>query len=139
MTPDPSARETPSLETFSIQVAQLLADRRCEDVRLLNVRGLSHVCDQILITTGTSDRQMRSVADELAKLGKELGYSCFNSNRDKASTWIIIDFVDLVVHLFEPRLREYYALEELWHDAPSIPWENAPRSAPGSVEAEPEL
>ena len=94
----------------------------------MNVRGLSHVCDLILIGTGTSDRQMKSVAEELAKLGKELGYSCFNSNRDEASTWIIVDFVDVVVHLFEPRLREYYALEELWHDAPIIAWENAPRS-----------
>lgn len=137
LTPDPSARDTPSLGEFSTQAAQLLADRRCEDVRLLDVRGLSHVCDLILIGTGTSDRQMRSVAEELTKVGKDSGYLCFNSNRDEASTWIIVDFVDLVVNLFEPRLRDYYSLEELWNDAPVIPWENAPRAAPGSTQIEP--
>ncbi len=96
---------------------------------LLDVRGLSQVCDFVLIASGTSDRQMKSLADELKDLGEELGHTVFRSNRDTGLTWIVIDFVDLVVHLFEPEQRAYYDLESLWSDALQVPWERAEASS----------
>ena len=57
---------------FAVDAARLLEDRHCTDIRLLDLRGISQVCDFILIGSGTSDRQMRSVADEVSMLGKEL-------------------------------------------------------------------
>jgi ribosome-associated protein len=108
--------------TFAIEAARLISDRRCEDVRLLDVRGLSHVCDYILIGTGSSDRQMKSVANELEDLGQESGQPVFRSNADSASTWIVTDFVDVVTHLFEPSHRLYYDLEGLWSDAVDVDW-----------------
>ena len=71
------------------------------DVQLLDLRGISQVCDFILIGSGTSDRQMRSVADEIAELGRDMGTTRFRTNNDPASTWIVVDFVDVVIHLFE--------------------------------------
>jgi ribosome-associated protein len=105
---------------FAIEAAQLLADRRFEDVRLMDVRGLSQVCEYVLVGSGTSDRQMKSVAAELEDLGEERDNRMFRSSRDEGGTWIVIDFVDVVTHLFEPNTRAYYDLETLWADAQTI-------------------
>ena len=113
--------------SFAIEAARLLEDRHVEDVRLLDVRGLSQVCDFVLIGSGTSDRQMKSVAQELEELGEERNNIVFRSDRDAAGTWIVIDFVDLVAHLFEPNQRAYYDLETLWSDAEVIDWSEKKR------------
>ena len=102
---------------FAVEAARLLEDLHCTDVRLLDLRGISQVCDFILVGSGTSDRQMRSVADEVGTLGKSYGAARFRTNNDPASTWIVVDFVDVVVHLFEPSRRAYYDLEDLWSDS----------------------
>jgi len=107
---------------FALNAAQLLEDRHCEDVRLLDVRGLSQVCDYVLIATGTSDRQMKAVAHELEKLGAEQDNRVYRSSRDDGGTWIVVDFVNLVTHLFEPNQRQYYDIETLWDDAVTVDW-----------------
>lgn len=112
---------------FAIQAARLMADRHCEDIRLMDVRGVSQVCDYVLIGSGTSDRQMKSVAHELEELGEETSNTVFRSNRDEGGTWIVIDFVDVVAHLFEPNQRAYYDLESLWSDAERVEWEQRGR------------
>jgi ribosome-associated protein len=108
---------------FAIEAARLLSDGHCEDVVILDVSGLSQVCDYVLVGSGTSDRQMKSLADDLQKLGKDSGHACFRSSRDSDATWIVVDFVDLVAHLFEPEHRAYYDIEALWSDAPQVAWE----------------
>ena len=87
------------------------------------MQGLSQVCDFVLIATGTSDRQMKSLADELADLGQDNDQMVFRSDADTAATWIVVDFVGLVAHLFEPGRRAYYDLEGLWSDAPVVSWQ----------------
>jgi ribosome-associated protein len=110
---------------FAVEAARLLADRHCENVRLLDVRGLSQVCDYVLIGTGTSDRQMKSLAGELEDLGADRSNRVFRSNRDEGGTWIVVDFVNLVTHLFEPHMRAYYDLETLWADARVVDWQRS--------------
>lgn len=105
---------------FARQAARLAADLHCEDVRLLDVRGLSQICDFILVASGTSDRQMRSVAEDMEELAEKAGYQRFRVTGDSLDTWIVVDFVDLVVHLFEPGRRRYYDLENLWGDSADI-------------------
>mgnify|MGYP006222093495 CR=1 FL=1 len=107
---------------FAVEAARLLSDRHCEDVHLLDVRQVSQVADYVLIATGTSDRQMRSVADEIADAGRDVGHQAFRTSADQAATWIVVDFVDLVIHLFEPNQRVYYDLESLWSDAKRVSW-----------------
>ena len=124
----PSKSSVAQQRSFAIKAAQLLEDRHCEDVRLIDVRGLSQVCDFVLIGSGTSERQMRTVAMELEVLGKGHDNAVFRSNRDTGGTWIVVDFVDLVVHLFEPNQRAYYDIESLWGDAESITWDKPKRS-----------
>jgi len=94
----------------------------------MDVRGLSQVCDYVLVGSGTSDRQMRSVAQELEELGEENQNTVYRSNRDEGGTWIVIDFVDMVAHLFEPNQRAYYDLESMWSDAETIDWKQKHRA-----------
>jgi ribosome-associated protein len=111
-----------------------MADRHCEDVRILDVRGLSQVCDYLIIGSGTSDRQMWALAGELEDLGAGHGQKLFRQSADQAHTWVVLDFVDAVVHLFEPGQRAYYDLDGLWSDAESVSWERGQgREARASV------
>lgn len=123
--------QTQALRAFSVEAARLLADRRCENVRLIHVAGLSQVCDYLLLADGTSERQMKSLAAEIEGLDDADGrFPVFRSNRDDSTTWVVIDFVDLVVHLFEPTSREYYDLDGLWSEGELIDWRR-----PDQVEA----
>ena len=120
--PSTSKKDRAQAREFAIEAARLFHDRHCTDVIVLDVNGLSHVCDFIIIGTGTSDRQMKSLAGELEDLAQEQGEQVFRSNRDTATTWIVMDFIDVVAHLFEPNQRSYYDLEQLWSDAPEVAW-----------------
>ncbi len=112
---DPAA-----VRAFATDLARACVLDKCTDVVLRDVSAVSQVCDFILIASGTSDRQMKSVAQALEDLGKERGQPPFRSDRDTGTTWIVVDFVDVVVHLFEPAQREYYDLESLWADGIAV-------------------
>lgn len=109
--------------TLAIELARLASDDKCTDIALLDVRGISPVTDFILIASGTSDRQMRSVLDHMGELATKQGWSTFRISTDENATWLLMDFVDMVVHLFEPTTRTHYDLEMLWGDAPRVEWE----------------
>lgn len=122
----PPAREGPEIErarTFAIESARLLSDSHCEDVLVYDVRGLSEVTDFIVIASGTSDRQIKSAARYLGDLAQEQGFERFGSDRDEASTWLVLDYVEVMLHLFEPTTRAHYDLEMMWGDAPLIDWQ----------------
>jgi ribosome-associated protein len=119
------SRSTADPETtlqFALDITRTVADSKCSDVLLLDVRGRSQVCDYVVIGSGTSQRQMRSVAQEIEDLGKARGQHPYRSNADDSSTWIVTDFVEIVVHLFEPDQRLYYDLELLHADGKRVDW-----------------
>ena len=106
----------------AIETARLLSDDRCSDVTLLDVRGISSVQDFVILASGTSDRQMRSAAADVKNLLPKLGSSVYRTSVDDQGTWIVVDCVDTVIHIFEPNTRAYYDLESMWGDAPKIEW-----------------
>ena len=108
---------------FAVEAARSLRDDKCDDVTLLDVRGLSHISDYVLIASGTSERQMKTAAQSVEDLGKDRGTPHYKSTRDTGTTWIVVDFVETVVHLFEPDHRLYYDLESLWQEGRQIDWE----------------
>lgn len=109
-------------ETLAIEAARHAADMKCEDVCVLNVTGLSQVTDFVVVGTGTSQRQMRSVGEGIEKLGETLGHEAFRTNTDRASNWIVVDFVNVTIHLLEPNARAFYDIEHLWMDAKRVSW-----------------
>jgi ribosome-associated protein len=126
---DRSAGDPQAARGFSIEAARLLADDKCENVLVLDVREFSQVTDFMIIATGTSERQMRSVLANVEELGRERGYPAFRSSDDARATWLLADFVDVVVHIFEPNTRAHYDLEMLWGDAPHVAWERPGEAA----------
>jgi len=110
------------IRTFAIEAARLLSDEHCEEVLLYDVRGISQVTDYILLGTGTSDRQMRAVGHHVADLAREYGLKRYGVDQDGTTTWIVVDFVEVMLHLFEPSTRAHYDLEMMWGDAPQIRW-----------------
>ena len=117
-----STADPESTRQFAVDMARTLADSKCTEVVLLDVRGRSQVCDYVIIGSGTSQRQMRAAAQELEDLGKSRGQHPFRTNADEGSTWIVVDFVEIVAHLFEPDQRLYYDLELLHADGKRIDW-----------------
>ncbi len=120
-----SQSDPAKVRAFALDAARLLADNKCQDIVLMDVTSLSQVSDFIIVATGTSDRQMRSTADDVAEIAAKHGYGTFRKDVDERSTWIVVDFVDVVVHIFEPNTRAHYDLEMLWQDAPRVEWERA--------------
>jgi ribosome-associated protein len=107
---------------LAVELARLAFDHNCQDVVALDLRGISSVMDITVIATGTSDRQMRAVADKMVAHGRQIGERPYGISGYEHCVWICVDFVDVVVHLFAGPHREYYDLEMLWGDAPRVDW-----------------
>lgn len=107
---------------FAVELARIAHDNRSEDVLALDLRGISQVMDFTVIATGTSDRQLRAVADTMRDYARKVGRRPFGFAGQDAAIWIVIDYVDVVVHLFAKPYREYYDLDLLWGDAPLVQW-----------------
>jgi ribosome-associated protein len=105
---------------FATAAAKIALERRCKEVMVLDLRGLSPATDYFLIATGTSARQMRSVADEICEYAKKEGIQRFGRAGYEQGKWILVDFVDVVVHVFDDEYRQYYELELLWGDAKKL-------------------
>jgi ribosome-associated protein len=130
-----STSDPESIRDFAVEIARTLADSKCTDVILLDVRGRSQVCDYVVIASGTSQRQMRSAAQEIEDIGKARGQHPNRTNADDSSTWIVVDFVEIVAHLFEPDQRLYYDLELLHADGKRIDWRRPEGERPPTASA----
>jgi ribosome-associated protein len=108
---------------FAIDAARLAAHTHCHNIAVLDVRGLSPITDFFVIATGTSARQMRSVADEIEELGQPRKFTALHRTGYEGENWILTDFVDVVLHIFNQDSRSYYDLDGLWGDAPRVEWE----------------
>lgn len=120
------AREAAAWQ-FACHAARLLADSHCEQTLVLDVRGLSPVTDYLVICTGTSDRQIRSVGQDLKDLGRLEEHRPLSLHGTDAGQWVVVDFADVVVHLFEAETRSYYDLESLWGDGRPVDWQAVTR------------
>jgi ribosome-associated protein len=111
----------------TIEIARLCAkyadDKKAEDIALLDLRGLSPVTDFFVICTATSNPQMRAVRDEIVEqMRDEHGQKALFLEGAYESQWLIVNYPNVMVHILSPEKREYYALEELWGDAPRLPF-----------------
>lgn len=116
------ARRKPNKKAkeFAQAAARIAQSRHCTNIVVLDLRGLSPATDYFVIATGTSGRQSRTVADEISAAARERGMSRFGRAGYEQGRWILLDFVDVVVHLFDPEYRQFYDLELLWGDAEKI-------------------
>lgn len=106
--------------SFALAAARLAGERHCSDIVVLDLKGKSPVTDYFVIATGTSDRQRRTVAEEIFEAAKKQGIQRFGLAGYEQGRWILLDFVDVVIHIFDAEYRDYYDLEMLWGDAKKI-------------------
>jgi ribosome-associated protein len=90
---------------------------------VLDVTGISPVTDFLVIATGTSARQMRTVVDDVAEYGEANGFKPYGAPDTESDAWLLVDFVHVVVHVFNSEARMYYDLDSLWGDAKKVDWE----------------
>jgi len=100
--------------------ARLAADHKARDILVLDMRGQTPLYDYFVLITGSTRRQIHTLAEEIDATLRSAGDTRLSIEGYEASKWVVQDYGDVVVHLFSPEAREYYRLEELWEDAPRV-------------------
>ncbi len=125
----------------------LLAERACyhilelkgEDVMILDLRGLSDVCDFFVLASGMADVQVKAIASSVRNGLLEVKQKPSGSEGEGPGRWVLLDYVDVVVHAFKPEVREYYQLERLWADAGTLTVDPEYLQGEGFVQRHPDL
>ena len=102
------------------RIVELIFNKKGYDVKILDMRKLTTITDYFIICSGDSDTQVKAIADEVDKQMRSEGVRSWHTEGYRTLNWVLIDFVDIVVHVFKKESREYYNLEKLWGDAPMI-------------------
>ncbi|TVR57560.1 MAG: ribosome silencing factor [Gemmatimonadales bacterium] len=105
------------------RAAELALDRKAEGVLALDLRGISSATDFFLLATGNSDIQVKAIADRIIDELKKEGVRPNHVEGLQGGRWVLVDYVDWVVHVFHPEARDFYQLEHLWGDAPTQEFE----------------
>lgn len=120
----PTASETPALPdgvpAALERAIELAVDRKARDIVLLDLRPVSDATDFFLIMSGTSDTHVRAISDHVVEeLKKEQRTRADHIEGQRGGHWVLLDYIDFVVHIFYPAARDFYQLERLWGDAPA--------------------
>lgn len=110
----------PHAKAAARAAAEAILDKKGDDVALLDVSDLLVVTDVFVIGTGTSSRHVRSLADDVEQHLSELGDRPLRKEGADYGRWVLVDYGDFVVHLFDAETRDFYDLERLWADAPRV-------------------
>jgi ribosome-associated protein len=102
------------------KITDLIFSKKGSEVKVLDLRELTTIADYFIICSADSEIQVKAIADEIDKRLHEEGIRLWHKEGYRSSNWILLDYVDVVVHVFKKTIREFYNLERLWGDAPVI-------------------
>ena len=103
----------------AIKSAALALDKKALDVKILEIGKISSIADYLVLASGRSDKQTQAIADSVRQGLKKYG-KVLDVEGVKEGKWIVIDYGDVIVHIFQEEIRRYYNLDELWHAAPEV-------------------
>ncbi len=106
-------------EKLATLAAQSARDKKAQNIVILNLRGLSSVTDCFVLCSGESDLHVKAIANQIVGDLEEQGEKPWHVEGYPNASWILLDYIDVVVHIFSEKVRKYYALERLWGDAPT--------------------
>ena len=101
-------------DELKVIVLQALEDIKAIDIAVLDVRSLTSLADYMIITSGRSSRHVKSIAEHVAVAAKKHQAEVLSIEGDPGSEWVLVDLGDIIVHVMQPQVREYYQLEKLW-------------------------
>lgn len=104
----------------ALAVAGAILDKKATDVLILHIADLTSVADYLVIGSGESERQARAIADHVSDILTAQGEAPLSIEGASSAKWVVMDFGDVVVHIFQKDIREHYALERLWGDAGQV-------------------
>ncbi len=116
---------------MAIRAARAAAERQARDIRVLNVGDIIAITDFFVIASGATDRQVRAIADAVEEELRKNGRKPMRREGEREMRWLLLDFGDLVVHVFTDEDRMFYDIERLWRDAPVVKWEPAAKKDTG--------
>ena len=102
---------------FANQITELIFNKKGYDVLIMDLRNLASFADYFIICSADSETQVKAVADEIDKSLRDIGIKCWHREGYQGLTWVLLDYVDVVVHIFNQETRQFYNLEGLWADA----------------------
>ena len=103
---------------FALTIAKQVFVKKGFDVNIMDLRKLASFADYFVICSADSDVQVKAIADQIDRTLREEGIKCWHKEGLKALTWVLLDYIDVVVHIFRKDARDFYNLEKLWGDAP---------------------
>lgn len=115
---------------IAVICARIADEKKAEDIVILDIRKLTFITDYFVIATGFNKRQMQAIADEIEKRMKQEGVRCLGREGYNEAVWILLDYGEVVVHIFDEEARRTYDLEMLWGDAPRPRWKRTTRKKP---------
>jgi ribosome-associated protein len=101
-------------------VLKAIDDKKGQEVTVLHLAEICSFTDYFVICTGNTTRQTQAISNAIDEAALELGYSASHTEGYSGGDWILIDFMDFVIHIFTPAMRSFYDLERLWRDAPRL-------------------
>ena len=99
---------------------QALDEKKGEDIRVIDISGISVIGDYFVITNGTSDSQVRALVENVEEKMHKAGYAAKETEGHRSGAWVLIDFGDVIVHIFDRENRQFYNLERIWNDGKRI-------------------
>jgi len=115
----------------AVAAARAAAAKQASGIVILDVHELIVITDHFVIASGSSDRQVKTIVEEVEKALRARGVRPVRTEGEVEARWVLLDYVDVVVHVFAEEEREYYDLERLWRDAPRIDWEEPDAASSG--------
>ena len=113
--------EGKSLNIFLLRAVRAAQDKKAVDLALLGLKGVASFTDYFLICSGTSSRQIQAISDEIELQLERAGLQPLHTEGYNQAEWVLLDYVDFVVHIFAERARQFYDLERLWRVARRFP------------------
>lgn len=118
----------------ALAAARAASSKQAEDIAILDVQGLIVITDYFVICSAETERQVKTIVEEVEKVLRGLDRKPVRREGETEGRWVLLDYVDVVVHVFADEEREYYDLERLWRDAPRVELDDRGQAAAGSLD-----
>jgi ribosome-associated protein len=115
-----TTKETPEPATVARRIVDVASGKQASDILLLDIREVASFADYLVIMSANNSRQMGSLVDEVLMTNKQAGVSLHHQEGTTDSGWLLLDYADVIVHIFSPEQREYYRLEQVWRQAKPV-------------------